>query len=76
MDEKQDTERKPALTPEEYVKRVSDCPACGAKNAASLSDAPEIEGSQVWANCHCEECGAHWTEYYNLAGYDNLNENS
>ena len=47
--------------------RGNDCPACGSPCVVNVK---EIE--PVGYKVECEECGATWTEIWELKGYDNL----
>lgn len=64
-------EKQKPITQAEYRKNSGCiCPVCRGKDVTGES--PEVDGSAIWANVSCEDCGAYWTDYYKLAGYDNL----
>lgn len=71
IEEYKRTEKKPTISSEEYVASGgSVCPACGS--GAISAEWPEMDGSAIWADVSCSDCDAVWTDYYKLAGYDNL----
>lgn len=62
---------KPKLTPKAYVQRGGcRCPACGDERIEG--DPVEIMGGSAYQDVTCTECGATWTDVYELTGYTNL----
>ena len=47
------------------------CPNCESENIIGDSFDPDGYHS-AYRNCDCSDCGATWTEIYEVAGYDNL----
>ena len=59
------------ISQKEYVDyKGSICPNCRSHNI-SAGDR-ESDCDTIWVNVECSNCGAYWTEYYTLSGYDNL----
>ena len=60
------------LTQKEYIESEGlACPVCKLKGNAE-GGSVDIDGGAAYQNCNCTECGAEWTDYYQLAGFDNL----
>ena len=56
---------------QEYVDNQGmECPACGGPPAM----AGELEAllDTAWQNCSCDDCGATWTDVFELTGYRDL----
>ena len=66
------TTKKKPISQSEYIKNSGNiCPSCRGKTVFAML--PEVDGSAMWSDVSCEGCGSTWTDYYKLAGYDNLN---
>ena len=59
------------LTQEEYVESNGlKCPVCGG-NEVTTDSSPEVFDFGIMQHCSCI-CGATWTDFYKLSGYNNL----
>jgi hypothetical protein len=62
---------KRRLTSKGYVAKGGGvCPVCHDDQIEG--DSIEVDGHTCWQNISCLSCGAEWTDYYELAGYNNL----
>lgn len=43
------------------------CPACGSRDIEG--GFVEIDGTHACQHCRCAECGAGWTDVYDVVGY-------
>lgn len=43
------------------------CPVCGSPDIEG--EPVEIDGTHAYQRCRCDECGAGWTDAYDVAGY-------
>ena len=60
-----------ALSPSQYVKGLGlSCPCCQAQEGEGSSW--DYETPFVWQKVTCLNCGASWTDFYQLTGYENL----
>jgi len=60
-----------AVSPDEYVENEgADCPVCAC--GCIQTETPRVSGGNVYCECECCECGATWTDKYDIAGYLNL----
>ncbi len=56
---------------QEYISsRGIECPACGGPPA--MAGPLEAELDAIWQNCSCDDCGATWTDVFELTGYRDL----
>ncbi len=63
-----------AMTQKQYVECEGlACPICELKGSVE-GGSIEIDGGAAYQDCNCSECGAQWTDYYQLAGFDNLTQ--
>jgi hypothetical protein len=64
-------QKAPKLNDKQYVKASGQrCPWCNGKNTNQLGC--DVDGSTAWCNCDCEDCGAEWTDQFELTGYNKL----
>ena len=62
---------KTRMTDKEYVRQCGAiCPSC--RSSQIDGGHIEVDGSSAWQEITCFECGATWTDVYELVGYENL----
>lgn len=59
-----------AKTQPEYLANPGACPQCDSDDIEG--GFVEVESRQAWQHVHCHQCGARWTDVFNLRGYENL----
>ena len=60
------------LNSKAYVSQCGQaCPSCEKHNITSEGYL-ETDDITAWGKVSCEDCGATWTEYYTLQGFDDL----
>ena len=65
------SKRRAPTTEEDYVAAMGlKCPSCDSTDTRVDGAYPEIGG--VESQVHCDACGAHWKEWYELKGYSQL----
>jgi len=54
---------------EEYLQNGGDiCPECQAEDVTAKM--MEVDGMTAWQPVYCKECGAEWTDVYELQSYE------
>ncbi len=62
----------PTLNQEQYVAAGgANCPGCDSGDGVE-GGSVEIDAGGASQNCYCVECGAEWTDLYDLKSYDNF----
>ena len=60
-----------SLTSEEYKLHSNHCPCCEESNIEA-SGYTDYDAGDHTARIHCNDCGARWSDLYELVGYVDL----